>query len=601
MSALTELKNIDESAADGLDLEALRQKYREERDKRLQYEDRGAYIPLEGALAERFDVDPWATTDGSREAVTKTYEAVVLGGGFGGLLSGAYLRKAGVEAKDICIVDRGSNFGGTWYWNRYPGLSCDTESYVYLPLLEETGYIPTEKYAKGAEIREHCERIGKHFGLYESALFQTLILDAHWDEGDRHWVVKTDRGDVLRARYLYLCRGGTSFPKLPGVPGISDFEGHSFHTMRWDYNYTGGSQRDPTLSKLADKRVALIGTGATAIQCVPPLGQASKELYVFQRTPSAVIVRANRPTDAEWAASLEPGWQRSRMENFLNILAGVREKEDLVDDGFTWTLGKSFYLFEQDHDNRLPHDVQEKLDFATMHRIRARVDEIVKDKDTAESLKPWYGILCKRPCFHDEYLQTFNRPNVTLVNTQGRGLERITKNGIIANGREYELDCIIYSTGFGMQGQGAVVSPRGVDGVELNERLAKSMSTLHGITVNGYPNLFVIGGPQGTLAVTLTYGLVVIAEHAAKIVAHAREIGATRIEATPEGEQMWQEMLADKAITHKEYYEECTPGFYNAEGKGTAWQLFFGEGPVGYSRALREWADGGMTPDLAFT
>jgi cyclohexanone monooxygenase len=169
----------------------------------------------------------------------------------------------------VRIIEKGGNFGGTWYWNRYPGAACDIESYVYLPLLEETGFIPLEKYSKGQEILEYSKAIARHFALYRDALFQTEVTDLSWDDEAQRWIVSTERGDKIRARFVAMANGPLHRPKLPGISGIETFKGHSFHTSRWDYDYTGG---DPSggLTRLADKRVGLIGTGATAVQCVPP-------------------------------------------------------------------------------------------------------------------------------------------------------------------------------------------------------------------------------------------------------------------------------------------------------------------------------------------
>ena len=262
---------------------------------------------------------------------------VVIGGGFGGLLAGARLREAGIE--DIRLIEKGGEFGGTWYWNRYPGAMCDVESYIYLPLLEELGYVPTEKYVRAPEILAHSRAIGEHYGLTDGALFQTEVTGMVWDDADDRWVVSTNRGDAIRARFVVMANGPLHRPKLPAIPGIERFGGHTFHTSRWDYAYTGGDSNG-TLTGLAGKRVGIIGTGATAVQCVPHLGEAADELYVFQRTPSSIDVRANRPTDPQWASSLEPGWQRRRMENFNNLVSGVFEPEDLVDDGWTDIIGK---------------------------------------------------------------------------------------------------------------------------------------------------------------------------------------------------------------------------------------------------------------------
>jgi cyclohexanone monooxygenase len=588
-------------AADTLDLDALRAKYREERDKRLEVKDRGKYIYLEGELAERYDSDPWAPTDGARDPVSRELEVVVVGGGFAGMLAAGNLRKHGVPADQLCIVDRGSDFGGTWYWNRYPGLSCDTESFCYLPLLEETGYVPRQKYAMGPEIFEHSQRVGHHFGLYDKALFQTRVTGAEWDEDTARWVVTTDRGDELRTRYLFLCGGGTNRPKLPGIPGIADFKGHSFHTMRWDYGYTGGGP-EGNLTGLADKRVGLIGTGCTAIQAVGPLGASAKELYVFQRTPSAVATRDNRPTEVDWFKSLEPGWQMERMENFLNIVSGTPQAENLVDDGWTWNFENLKRLERADTQGLSPEEFLERADFAHMEKLRARVEATVTHPQAAEALKPWYGAACKRPTFHDGYLDTFNRPNVTLVDTNGRGVERITERGAIANGREYELDCIIFATGFDTLSGIAKnwgFYPKGVGGETLTERWARDFTTLHGLQISGFPNMFVIGSFQGVLSATLTYSYAVQTEQCARIVGYCRDRGIDRVEAKWDAEQAWKAELAARRPDVYAYFEACTPGYINLEGGGgVVWQDFFGGSAVEYRRIVNAWFDNELEKDL---
>ncbi len=586
---------------DTLDLEALQKKYIEERDKRLKVSGRSQYTVLEGDLAERFDTDIWASTDGAREPVVREFEAVIIGGGIGGMLAAGNLRNHGVAAENLCIVERGADFGGTWYWNRYPGLGCDTEAYCYLPLLEETGYIPTEKYAKGPELFEHSQRVGRHFGLYDNALFQTRATGAVWNEDTLRWTITTDRGDELAARYLLLCPGATNRPKLPGIPGIEAFAGHSFHTMRWDYRYTGGGP-EGGMTGLADKRVGIIGTGCTAIQCAPPLAESSKELFVFQRTPSAVNVRANRPTDPQWAASLNPGWQMQRMENFLNVISGAPEEVDLVDDGWTRNLKNGRRVFEADKSRMDEKESIDLADFARMEEVRARVDAVVRDKATAEALKPWYGLLCKRPTFHDEYLQTFNRPNVTLVDTQGAGVDHITERGIVANGIEYPLDCIIFSTGFDVSAGifgGLGFDPVGVGGLSLTNRLQQAFTSLHGILFSGFPNMFMIGGSQGTLATTRTYDLTIQTEHCARIMEYCRAHGVERMEVRQQAEAAWQTEMADKRVDHDGYFEACTPGLLNLEGRGgQVYDYYYGAGPVAYRGQIERWFAERIDDDL---
>ncbi|PRC42293.1 monooxygenase, partial [Mycobacterium sp. ITM-2017-0098] len=299
---------------DDFDIDALREKYAQERAKRLRPEGASQYLELEGDFAEFYEIDPYTTVT-ERDPVVENAEVVILGGGFAGLLAGAYLKKAGVEG--VRVIEMAGDFGGVWYWNRFPGIQCDNDAYCYIPLLEELDFMPSKKFADGAEIFQHCRNIGKHFGLYDGALFSTQVRELRWDESLERWRISTDRGDDIKARFVVMAQGSYNRPKLPDIPGIKDFAGHVFHSARWDYDYTGGDA-DGGLDKLTDKRVALVGTGATGVQLVPHLGRDAKQLFVFQRTPSSVDERANTPTDPGWAATLQPGWQEERKRNFHN-------------------------------------------------------------------------------------------------------------------------------------------------------------------------------------------------------------------------------------------------------------------------------------------
>src|SRR5579871_5687253 len=431
----------------GFDPERLKAKYRAERDKRLRDDGNEQYREIKGDFAHYLE-DPYVEPGFTREPLFDETEVVVIGGGFGGLLAGARLREAGIQ--DIRMIEKGGDFGGTWYWNRYPGAACDIESYIYLPLLEEVGYMPVEKYSRAPEILKHSRAIAEKFDLYRNACFQTEVTEMRWDEKISRWIVKTNRGDAMKARFVVMANGPLHRPKLPGIPGVETFKGHSFHTSRWDYHYTGGTS-EGGLTGLAGKRVGIIGTGATAVQCVPHVAAWAKELFVFQRTPSSIDVRNNRPTDPEWSKRLEPGWQQKRMDNFNALVSGVPQSEDLVNDGWTDIIGNLLVLMRKQNEAGDTVDLASTLqlaDFKKMESIRARVDAVVRDARKAEALKPYYNQFCKRPCFHDEYLEAFNRPNVHLIDTDGKGVERITERGVVANSKEYEIDCLIYATGF---------------------------------------------------------------------------------------------------------------------------------------------------------
>ena len=576
------------------DPDALRLKYREERDKRVRVDGNEQYQDVVGDFAHYLN-DPYVEPL-VREPLYDDVEVVIIGGGFGGLLTGARLREAGIQ--DLRVIEKGGDFGGTWYWNRYPGAACDVESYIYLPLLEELGYIPKEKYTHAPEILKHSRAIGEHFDLYRNACFQTEVTEVRWDDDAQRWIISTNRDDRMRARFVCMANGPLHRPKLPGIAGVETYRGHSFHTSRWDYDYTGGTS-DGGLSGLAGKRIGIIGTGATAVQCVPHIGAAAGELFVFQRTPSSIDVRNNRDTDPAWAKSLEPGWQKRRMENFNNLVSGIPESEDLVGDGWTDIIGKLLVMVRNNANADFSPEglarTMELADFEKMEQIRSRVDQIVHDNSTAEALKPYYRQFCKRPCFHDEYLQTFTRPNVTLVDTAGQGVDCITERGIVANGVEYELDCIIYATGFEV---GTEYSRRagyeiiGRDGVTLTEKWANGASTFHGFHTRGFPNCFIISNLQSGFTVNFPHMLSEQATHLGYILSHAEKNGITRIETTKKAEDEWVQKIISLSQMNVKFLESCTPGYYNNEGKPSDRAIqngSFGGGSVAFIQLLENW------------
>jgi cation diffusion facilitator CzcD-associated flavoprotein CzcO len=581
--------------------DALRAKYRAERDKRVRADGNDQYVEVKGDFAHYVD-DPYVEPGYTREPLAQTVEVLVVGGGFGGLLVGARLRQAGFE--DIRLVEKGGDVGGTWYWNRYPGAQCDIESYIYLPLLEETGYIPKEKYSFAPEILEHSQRIAKKFDLYRGALFRTQVKELRWKQDESRWVVGTDRGDRLHARFVIMSNGPLNRPKLPGITGIDQFKGHTFHTSRWDYDYTGGDSAG-NLRKLADKRVAVIGTGATAIQCVPHVGKAAKHLYVFQRTPSSVDQRRNRPTDPEWVKALKPGWQRERMDNFNTLVTGRPAEVDLVNDGWTDIIRNLGQMAPRGLSKEERHQLgalMELADFKKMNEIRARVDAIVRNRDTADALKPWYRQFCKRPTFNDEYLPTFNRPNVTLVDTEGKGIERITEKGVVFGGVEYEVDCIIFATGFEVgtaytRRAGFEVYGRG--GLSLTEYWSNGMRTLHGFFSHGFPNCFHMGPLQNSITINFPQALDEQANHISALIRYTKQREARSIEPSAAAEAEWVAEIRRRAVFHQRFHQECTPGYYNNEGHPRAGAGLFGEqygaAPQKYFSVIRKWRESGMT------
>jgi cation diffusion facilitator CzcD-associated flavoprotein CzcO len=590
------------------DKDALRRKYDEERAKRLRSDGNEQYVRIEG-LFDQYLTDPY-TPVAPRAPKTDHVEFAFIGGGFAGLLVGARLKQAGLPS--VRILEKGGDFGGTWYWNRYPGAQCDTASMIYMPLLEETGRRPSEKYAHAPEILAHCRHVGERFGLYEDELFHTEVKSLVWDDDASVWRIRTNRGDDFTARFVGTGTGPLHVPKLPGIPGIETFAGHAFHTSRWDYAYTGGDPSGALMTGLADKRVGIIGTGATSVQCVPHLARAAGALFVFQRTPSSIDARNNAPIDPEWFAEIaSPGWQDRWLTNFTENQGMGFPTEDLVQDGWTDISRRiRTRIMSLPSERRTPIDMLkawEESDFEKMEEIRRRAETIVEDEATAEKLKAWYRQLCKRPCFHDEYLQAFNNKNVTLVDTDGKGVERIDATGVFAAGRHWPLDCLIYASGFEVGTEykrRAGFDAEGRCGLRLSEKWAEGMRSLHGIHVAGFPNLFFVQPTQGAnLISNVPHNLSDSAKTIAAIVSAARERGARTVEVTLEAEKAWVDLLlSGPGLLIGS--QECTPGYYNNEGQdpGPAARSYVGYpmGAAAYFRYIEGWRSSGVFEGLAF-
>ena len=596
-------------SAQTIDKDALKKKYAEERDKRLRADGNDQYVRLEGRF-EDLAADPY-TPWKDRDPVTDHVTFAFIGGGFAGLVVGARLKEAGIDS--VRIIEKGGDFGGTWYWNRYPGAQCDTASMIYLPLLEETGHMPTEKYVHAPEIRAHCGRIGTQFDLYKDALFHTEVTGLEWQEDTSRWLVKTSRGDAFTAKYIGMGTGPLHVAKLPGIAGIEKFKGKSFHTSRWDYGYTGGSPDGAPMDKLGDKRVAIIGTGATAVQAVPHLAKAAKELLVFQRTPSSIDVRNNEPIDPDWFdSSATPGWQKRWFDNFVDNQSQGFPEEDYVMDGWTelsrrirdkvrelppteWTPDSLLQAFED-------------ADFEKMEEIRQRCETVVDDEKTAEELKAWYRQLCKRPCFHDQYLQAFNEPGTQLVHTDGQGVSEITETGLIANGKAYEVDCIVYASGFEVGSEyteRAGFDPVGRAGLSLSKAWEDGMRTLHGVHVHGFPNAFIVQPSQAAnLISNVPHNIVDHADTISTIVAHAEAQAFNTIEPSEAAQDAWVNLvLSGQGMLIGN--TECTPGYYNNEGAGLTEKNRHGLGhPAGakaYFAHIAAWRESGEFKGLDFS
>ncbi|KAJ7851638.1 hypothetical protein B0H14DRAFT_821880 [Mycena olivaceomarginata] len=617
----------------------IRQKYIEERNKRLRAEGLGQFLKLADSAQFRYLADdPWVdhVAFNAKPPVLGNGDEIkflVLGAGWGGLLFSVHLIEAGFNAADIRIVDVAGGFGGTWYWNRYPGLMCDTESYIYMPLLEETGYMPRFKYAYGPELREHANRIAEKWDLTDKALFRTQSRSAQWDDAAKRWIVQLveNRGPTepkkeikITAQYLFVASGVLDAPHIPRLPGFEQFKGQHFHTSRWNYDITGGTDTDWMLDKLKDKRVGILGTGATAVQAVPHLAKWAKHLYVFQRTPSSVDVRNQRLTDPdEWATKIAAtkGWARARTENFNSWVTNEPKGENLVDDG--WCHAPSYFAIWGGRGIIAPEQIPEHV--ATMHaydieraeKIRARTNEVVKDPETADKLKHWYPMWCKRPTFHDDYLPTFNQPNVTLVDTDGRGVDGLTADAVVVNSTPYPIDLLVLSTGFALAADGGSGSPAqrtnmkisGRDGLDMDDKwVREGMGTLHGAASHGFPNLFFFGAGLAQIGVTanLTYTLDLLASHVATILAEAErraggDTSRVTVEPTKAGEDEWVGEIVKRANWFSAV-RGCTPGYLTKEGATlanteeqvkAARSSVWGEGIISFTEVLRAWQDEG--------
>jgi cation diffusion facilitator CzcD-associated flavoprotein CzcO len=596
--------SLDEKSL-GFNPEELRRKYKAERDKRIRVDGNRQYKETAGDFSKYVD-DPYADKEFNRAQLSDHSDVVIIGGGFGGLVSGARFREIGTEK--IRIIEKGSDFGGTWYWNRYPGAMCDVESYIYLPLLEEMNYVPIEKYTHAPEILSYCKKLADHYDLYRDACLQTEVTEIKWDARSAVWVISTNRGDAMTATSVVMSNGPLNRPKLPGIEGINEFEGHTFHTSRWDYDYTGGSS-DGGLTGLKNKRVGIIGTGATAVQCIPHLGASAKQLFVFQRTPSSIDVRNNRETDPEWVKNLAPGWQKRRMENFNSLVSGGSENQDMVGDGWTEIYRNLTGMLPPEGFEKLSEKdmglATELADFKKMESIRNRVDAVVNDKETADALKPYYRQFCKRPCFHDEYLETYNKDNVKLIDTQGLGVDKITKNGVVVNGTEYELDCLIFATGFEV---GTAYTRRsgyeviGKNDLKLSDKWKDGPQTFHGMFSHGFPNCYFLGVIQSALTTNFVHLLMEQTKHIAHVVKYCGEDNTKLVEPTLEAEQEWVTLIKRNAHRGERFFAECTPGYYNNEGNHDKSNGFlsnaYGKGPVAFFDLLEDWKKSGTYEGL---
>lgn len=626
-------------------LAEVEKKYAQERDKRLRADGTSQFIDVSKSTTFRhFQTDPWVdhkALNASEPLVEDDLHTkfLVIGAGFSGLLFAVRLIQAGFDARDIRLVDPAGGFGGTWYWNRYPGLMCDVESYIYMPLLEEMDYMPKHKYSYGTELREYAELIAEKYKLKDRAMFRYVIETLTWDQSRSGWVAKMDqhrgpgedsRSVKVQADFVFWACGVLNYPQIPDFPGIDDFEDQIFHTSRWNYKYTGGSPDKPELSRLKGKRVGIIGTGATAVQTIPHLAKYAEHLYVFQRTPPGVDVRGQQATDPEtWRTRVanKPGWQKERRENFNAWVANAnpRPSVDMVEDG--WSRSPSFAAAIGTPGIVSPEAIPDHvaflhaLDFGRTERVRARVDEVVKDKSTAERLKAWYPTWCKRACFHDDYLPCFNQENVTLIDTDGKGVDGLKSNSVVVRDREYPVDVLIMGTGYrapikGSPARRGNMIIKGRNEQSLEEVWStQGVSTLHGAVARDFPNLFYSGLVQVGFSPNFLFTAEQVSQHVAYIISQAVERFGTSeekvvIEPSQQAQEDWSMQILQRAGALAGA-AGCTPSYWNNEGefdrmsmeekmkaaRGTIW----GEGPNSFADVLESWRKQGGLQGLDVT
>ena len=507
------------------------------------------------------------------------YDAVIVGAGFAGLYMLHRLRQDGFRA---IVFEAGSGVGGTWYWNRYPGARCDVESMEYSysfsdALQQEWEW--TERYAGQPEILRYANHVAERFDLRRDIVFDTRVSSARFDEAAAFWDVETDTGRTVSARHCILATGCLSSANLPDFEGRDSFLGETYHTGRWPHegvDFTG-------------KRVGIIGTGSSAIQAIPVIAEQAQHLTVFQRTPNYSIPARNAPIDPNLVQEIKAEYPAFRERNYQepagfgskipkNDQAALEDAEESRARNYAkrWERG-GFGFLSAYNDLIVNRDAND----TAAGFVRDRIRETVADPTTAELLCPDNVIGCKRPCLDTGYFETYNRPNVELVDVRTDPIERITPEGIVVAGREHAVDCIVFATGFdAMTGAMLSIDIRGRQGRTLTDKWAAGPVTYLGLTTSGFPNLFMISGP-GSPSV-LTNMIVSIEQHVewiADCMGHLRDEGLAAIEATPAAEDGWVTHV--NAVADQTLYPTCNSWYLgkNIPGKPQVFMPLIGFPP----------------------
>ncbi|HUO12455.1 MAG TPA: NAD(P)/FAD-dependent oxidoreductase, partial [Caulobacteraceae bacterium] len=475
-------------------------------------------------------------------------DAVVVGAGFGGMYMLYRLREHGFSVQSF---EAGDGVGGTWYWNRYPGARCDVPSLFYSYTWSEElqkAWRWTEKYAAQPEILAYANHVADRFDLRPMIAFETRVLSAHFDENANRWRVTTDRGDTLMARFVVMATGCLSTPRKPPIPGVDDFAGPTYHTGAWPHegvDFTG-------------QRVAVIGTGSSGIQSIPQIAKQAAEVTVFQRTPNFSVPANNAPLtdkDIEVFWKMYPGYIAMIKGpgmgfggNPANALAATPEERRQRFEEF-WGVGGAGFLAAW---GGIITDIDINDEAASF--VREKIGDTVSDAKTAEALKPYdHPIGAKRICVDIDYYQTYNRPNVTLVNLRDTPIEAIEPHGVRTAEATYAADALVFATGFdAMTGTLLNIDIRGAGGATLRDAWAEGPKAYLGLAVAGLPNLFIVTGP-GSPSV-LSNMINSIEQHVEWIIDcldYMRDGGFTRIEASPQTQEDWVahvRRVADKTL-----------------------------------------------------
>ncbi len=475
------------------------------------------------------------------ETILNTVDAVVVGAGFAGMYMMYRLREQGLSAQGF---ERGDDVGGTWYWNRYPGARCDVESMEYSYQFDEAlqqEWEWTERYAPQPEILKYANHVADRFELRPHFKFDTSVTSATYDEASNLWLVKTDKGDEVAARYCIMATGCLSSTNLPDFEGLDDFKGDWYHTGLWPKEGVDFS----------GKRVAVVGTGSSAIQSIPVIASQAEHLTVFQRTANFSVPAHNGPLSPKFVEQIKDNYAAFREQNSKTFAAfggrwtrhqdSVQAADDeLRQKRFDETWAKGGFQFMSAFGDLGENEENNK--FAADY-VRNKIREIVKDSETAELLCPDQVIGCKRLCVDTGYFETFNQDHVDLVSVKEHPIERLTEKGLITGGTEYEFDIIVFATGFdAMTGTLLAMDIRGRNGLTLKEKWAAGPRTYLGLQTHGFPNLFTISGP-GSPSV-LTNMVVSIQQHVNWIMGCIRHMNFNDmnfIEANLEAEDQWVE------------------------------------------------------------